>query len=251
MGRLDGKVVLISGGARGQGALEAELFVSEGAKVVFGDVLDQEGAAVEAKIKDAGGGATYVHLDVTSDDEWRRAVDLAESTYGKLNVLINNAGIAHGDPILETTDETWDRVMAINGKGVFLGTRAAIPAMQRAGGGSIINISSIAALIGQRHTGSAYAASKGMVRIFSKTTAIQYADDGIRCNSIHPGPTVTAMTAAITDNPEIMERRLREIPLRRLGRVEDVAFGALYLASDESSYITGIELIIDGGLTAQ
>ena len=251
MGRLDGKVALISGGARGQGALEAELFVSEGAKVVFGDVLDQEGAAVEAKIKDAGGDATYVHLDVTRDDEWRRAVDLAESTYGKLNVLINNAGIAHGDPILETTDETWDRVMAINGKGVFLGTRAAIPAMQRAGGGSIINISSIAALIGQRHTGSAYAASKGMVRIFSKTTAIQYADDGIRCNSIHPGPTVTAMTAAITDNPEVMERRLREIPLRRLGRVEDVAFGALYLASDESSYITGIELIIDGGLTAQ
>ena len=251
MGRLDGKVALISGGARGQGALEAELFVSEGAKVVFGDVLDQEGAAVEAKIKHAGGDATYVHLDVTRDDEWRRAVDLAESTYGKLNVLINNAGIAHGDPILETTDETWDRVMAINGKGVFLGTRAAIPAMQRAGGGSIINISSIAALIGQRHTGSAYAASKGMVRIFSKTTAIQYADDGIRCNSIHPGPTVTAMTAAITDNPEVMERRLREIPLGRLGRVEDVAFGALYLASDESSYITGIELIIDGGLTAQ
>ena len=251
MGRLDGKVALISGGARGQGALEAELFVSEGAKVVFGDVLDQEGAAVETKIKNAGGDATYVHLDVTRDDEWRRAVDLAESTYGKLNVLINNAGIAHGDPILETTDETWDRVMAINGKGVFLGTRAAIPAMQRAGGGSIINISSIAALIGQRHTGSAYAASKGMVRIFSKTTAIQYADDGIRCNSIHPGPTVTAMTAAITDNPEVMERRLREIPLRRLGRVEDIAFGALYLASDESSYITGIELIIDGGLTAQ
>ena len=251
MGRLDGKVALISGGARGQGALEAELFVSEGAKVVFGDVLDQEGAAVETKIKNAGGDATYVHLDVTRDDEWRRAVDLAESTYGKLNVLINNAGIAHGDPILETTDETWDRVMAINGKGVFLGTRAAIPAMQRAGGGSIINISSIAALIGQRHTGSAYAASKGIVRIFSKTTAIQYADDGIRCNSIHPGPTVTAMTAAITDNPEVMERRLREIPLRRLGRVEDVAFGALYLASDESSYITGIELIIDGGLTAQ
>ena len=251
MGRLDGKVALISGGARGQGALEAELFVSEGAKVVFGDVLDQEGAAVEAKIKNVGGDATYVHLDVTRDDEWRSAVDLAESTYGKLNVLINNAGIAHGDPILETTDETWDRVMAINGKGVFLGTRAAIPAMQRAGGGSIINISSIAALIGQRHTGAAYAASKGMVRIFSKTTAIQYADDGIRCNSIHPGPTVTAMTAAITDNPEVMERRLREIPLRRLGRVEDVAFGALYLASDESSYITGIELIIDGGLTAQ
>ena len=251
MGRLDGKVALISGGARGQGALEAELFVSEGAKVVFGDVLDPEGEAVEAKIKNVGGDATYVHLDVTRDDEWRRAVDLAESTYGKLDVLINNAGIAHGEPILETTDETWDRVMAINGKGVFLGTRAAIPAMQRAGGGSIINISSIAALIGQRHTGSAYAASKGMVRIFSKTTAIQYADDGIRCNSIHPGPTVTAMTAAITDNPEVMERRLREIPLRRLGRVEDVAFGALYLASDESSYITGIELIIDGGLTAQ
>ena len=251
MGRLDGKVILISGGARGQGALETELFVAEGAKVVFGDVLDEEGEAVERRITESGGEAVYVHLDVTSDADWEDAVHTAEGRFGRLDVLVNNAGIANADLIEDTTEELWDRIMAVNTKGVFLGTRKALPAMRRAGGGSIINVSSIAGILGRPLTGSAYSASKGAVRTFTKTTAIQHASEGIRCNSIHPGPVDTPMLSGISDNPEILRQRTDEVPLGRLGFSRDIAYGALYLASDESSWITGIELIIDGGITAK
>ena len=251
MGRLDGKVALISGGARGQGALEAELFAAEGASVVFGDLLDDEGRAVERRITEAGGAAVYVHLDVTSDSDWTQAVELAESSYGKLDVLVNNAGIANVEKIEETTEELWDRIMQVNTKGVFLGTRKVLPAMRRAGGGSIINVSSIAGILGRALTGSAYSASKGAVRTFTKTTAIQHASEHIRCNSIHPGPVDTPMLSGISDNPDILAARTEEVPLGRLGQSEDVAYGALYLASDESAWITGIELVIDGGITAQ
>ena len=251
MGRLDGKVVLISGGARGQGALEAELFTAEGASVVFGDVLDDEGQAVERRITEAGGTAIYVHLDVTSDSEWTEAVDLAESRFGKLDVLVNNAGIANAESIEQTTEELWDRIMEVNTKGVFLGTRKALPAMRRTGGGSIINVSSIAGILGRALTGSAYSASKGAVRTFTKTTAIQHASEHIRCNSIHPGPVDTPMLSGISDNPDILAARTEEVPLGRLGQSPDIAYGALYLASDESAWITGIELIIDGGITAK
>ena len=248
MGRLDGKVVLISGGARGQGALETEMFVAEGAKVVFGDLLDEEGEAVERRITESGGEAVYVHLDVTSDADWEDAVHTAEGRFGRLDVLVNNAGIANADLIEDTTEELWDRIMAVNTKGVFLGTRKALPAMRRAGGGSIINVSSIAGILGRPLTGSA---SKGAVRTFTKTTAIQHASEGIRCNSIHPGPVDTPMLSGISDNPEILRQRTDEVPLGRLGVSRDIAYGALYLASDESSWITGIELIIDGGITAK
>jgi cyclopentanol dehydrogenase len=251
MGRLDGKVALISGGARGQGALEAELFAAEGASVVFGDVLDDEGRQVERRITEAGGNAVYVHLDVTSDAEWADAVHTAEASFGKLDVLVNNAGIANADSIEDTTEDLWDRIMEVNSKGVFLGTRKALPAMRRAGGGSIINVSSIAGILGRALTGSAYSASKGAVRTFTKTTAIQHASEGIRCNSIHPGPVDTPMLSGISDNPEILRQRTDEVPLGRLGQSPDIAYGALYLASDESAWITGIELIIDGGITAQ
>ena len=251
MGRLDGKVVLISGGARGQGALEAELFTAEGASVVFGDVLDDEGRSVERRIADEGGEAVYVHLDVTSDSDWTAAVDLAESRFGKLDVLVNNAGIANAEKIEETSEELWDRIMEVNTKGVFLGTRKVLPAMRRAGGGSIINVSSIAGILGRALTGSAYSASKGAVRTFTKTTAIQHASENIRCNSIHPGPVDTPMLSGISDNPDILAARTEEVPLGRLGRSRDIAYGALYLASDESVWITGIELIIDGGITAK
>jgi len=251
MGRLDGKVALISGGARGQGAREVEVFASEGAKVVFGDILDHEGQAVEEKISSAGGEASYLHLDVTGDEDWQRAVDLAESRYGKLDILVNNAGIARSENVEDTTEELWERVMSINTTGVFLGTRKAIPAMRRAGGGSIINLSSVAGLVGRRWAGAAYSASKGAVRIFSKATAMQYAPDRIRCNSIHPGPIQTLMLGVTDDDPTLMATRLAEIPLGRIGTVDDVASGALFLASDESSWITGIELTIDGGVTAQ
>ena len=185
MGRLDGKVALISGGARGQGALEAELFVAEGASVVFGDVLDDEGRSVERRITEAGGEAVYVHLDVTSDDDWTAAVDTAEARFGKLDVLVNNAGIANDEKIEETSEELWERIMLVNAKGVFLGTRKALPAMRRAGGGSIINVSSIAGILGRALTGSAYSASKGAVRTFTKTTAIQHAS-GAHPLQLHP-----------------------------------------------------------------
>ena len=251
MGRLDGKVVLISGGARGQGALEAELFAAEGARVVFGDLLDDEGQVVERRITESGGEAVYVHLDVTSDADWEEAVHTAEGRFGKLDVLVNNAGIANADLIEDTSEELWDRIMQVNAKGVFLGTRKALPAMRRAGGGSIINISSIAGILGRALTGGAYSASKGAVRTFTKTTAIQHAAEKIRCNSIHPGPVDTPMLSGISDNPAILSQRTEEVPLGRLGQSEDIAYGALYLASDESAWITGIELIIDGGITAK
>ena len=251
MGRLDGKVILISGGARGQGALETELFIAEGAKVVFGDILDDEGRSVEQRITESGGEAVYTHLDVTSDSDWEAAVHLAVGRYGKLDVLVNNAGIANSDSIEDTSEELWDRIMQVNTKGVFLGTRKVLPAMRRAGGGSIINVSSIAGILGRPLTGSAYSASKGAVRTFTKTTAIQHASEGIRCNSIHPGPVDTPMLAGISDNPTVLAQRTDEVPLGRLGHSRDIAYGALYLASDESAWITGIELIIDGGITAK
>ena len=251
MGRLDGKVVLISGGARGQGALEAELFVAEGARVVFGDVLDDEGQSVERRIAESGGEAVYVHLDVTSDADWDDAVATAEGRFGRLDVLVNNAGIANNEKIEDTSEELWERIMLVNVKGVFLGTRKALPALRRAGGGSIINVSSIAGILGRPLTGGAYSASKGAVRTFTKTTAIQHASENIRCNSIHPGPVDTPMLAGIADDPVEMRQRTDEVPLGRLGVSRDIAYGALYLASDEAAWITGIELVIDGGITAK
>ena len=167
MGRLDGKVALISGGARGQGATETRLFVRESAKVVFGDILDAEGQKVEAELRAAGGEATYVHLDVTSERDWHAAVEMAVRQYGQLHVLVNNAGIIIRKSIEETSVEDWDRTQGINVKGVFLGTKYAIPAMRQAGGGSIINISSIAGLVGSTYGSAAYIASKGAVRLFT------------------------------------------------------------------------------------
>ena len=249
--RLEGKVALISGGARGQGAVEARMFAREGAKVVFGDLLDDQGRMVEAEILEMGGEATYVHLDVTSESDWAAAVATAVSRYGKLDVLVNNAGITIRKSVEDTTVEDWDRIMDINAKGVFLGTKHAIPAMRDAGGGSIVNISSIAGIVGSATTGSSYSATKGAVRLLTKSTAIQYASEGIRCNSVHPGLLETPMTEGILADPENREFRTSRIPLGRVGTSEDVAYGVLYLSSDESSFVTGSELVIDGGTTAQ
>jgi NAD(P)-dependent dehydrogenase (short-subunit alcohol dehydrogenase family) len=251
MGRLDGKVALISGGARGQGATEGRMFVREGAAVVLGDVLDDEGKKVEAEIRANGGKATYVHLDVTRDTDWSAAVATAEQAYGKLNVLVNNAGILFRASIENTTEADWDRIMAVNVKGVFLGTKAAIPAMRRAGGGSIINISSVAGLVGSPQNTAAYSATKGAVRIFTKSTAIQHAKDKIRSNSVHPGPIATDMIKDSLENKAAWEQRLRRLPMGRVGTAEEVAYGVIYLASEESSYMTGSELVIDGGTTAE
>ena len=246
--RLEGKVALISGGARGMGAEEALLFAREGAKVVIGDVLE-EGRDVAASIP--GGGAIFVRLDVTKEEDWRRAVSLAEEVYKRLDILVNNAGVSAVGGIEDTTVEEWDRVMAVNAKGVFLGTREAIPAMQRAGGGSIINISSQLGIVAMSESSPQYIASKGAVRLLTKSTAIQYAADGIRCNSVHPGPIVTPMTEFPRSDPAVQALMESRIPLGRYGEAIEVAYGVLYLASDESSFVTGSELVIDGGWVAQ
>ena len=251
MGRLEGKVALISGGSRGQGAVEAKLFAQEGARVVLGDILDEEGKRVEREITEMGCEAVYVHLDVTSEEDWAKAIATTETKFGKLDVLVNNAGVSIGKRGIEdTTVDHWDHIMEVNVKGVFLGTKCAIPAMRRAGGGSIINISSTAGIVAIGRS-AAYNATKGAVRVFSKATAIQHAKDRIRCNSVHPGPIDTPFLQDLMDNPVLLQERLKKVPLGRIGTPEDVAYGVLYLASDESSYVTGSELVIDGGSTAE
>ena len=252
MGKLDGKVALISGGARGQGAAEAQLFAREGAKVVFGDILDAEGKKVETAIRAERGEASYVHLDVTNETDWQNAVKLATGRHGRLDILVNNAAIVIPRVAIEDrTVAEWDRVMAVNAKGVFLGTKHAIPAMRQAGGGSIVNISSVAGIGQSLHQEPAYAASKGAIRIFTKVTASQHAKDGIRCNSVHPGPVDTEMFHSAFQDKDAMQRRLERVPLRRMGTVAEIVTAVLYLASDESSYMTGSELVIDGGALAQ
>jgi NAD(P)-dependent dehydrogenase (short-subunit alcohol dehydrogenase family) len=250
MPRLEGKVAIISGGARGQGAVEARMFAEEGASVVIGDILDDQGRQTEAELQELGYNVTYVHLDVTDESDWQSAVQTALSTYGKLDILLNNAGILIRKNIEETTVEDWDRIFAVNSKGVFLGTKAAIPAMRENGGGSIINISSTAGLVGSPNGSASYTATKGSVRLFTKSTAIQHARDGIRCNSIHPGPIETDMIADTLNDPENMALRMQRLPLGRVGKPSEIAYGAIYLASDESSFVTGSELVIDGGTTA-
>jgi NAD(P)-dependent dehydrogenase (short-subunit alcohol dehydrogenase family) len=249
--RLAGKVALISGGAQGMGAAEARLFAREGARVVIGDVLEAEARAVEADVRAKGGAAVFTRLDVTSEADWQQAVDVALRHFGTLNVLINNAGIGGAGRLEDTTVEAWDRVMDVNAKGVFLGSKAVIPAMRQAGGGSIVNISSQLGLVGMADSSPQYQASKGAVRLLTKLTALQYAKEGIRANSVHPGPILTPMTEKRRADPAIYERMVSRIPLGRYGEADEVAYGVLYLASDESAFVTGSELVIDGGWTAQ
>ena len=250
--RLEGKVAFISGGARGMGACEAQLFASEGARVAIGDVLEEEGRRLAAAIGESGGECLFLPLDVTSQSQWEGAIAAVASRFGRLDILVNNAGVGATNARVEETEEAdWDRVMDINAKGVFLGTRAAIPAMRKSGGGSIINISSQLGLVGVDNSSPQYQASKGAVRLFTKATAIQYAAEGIRANSVHPGPIETPMTEAGRADRARYEITVARIPLGRYGQPEDVANGVLFLASDESSFMTGSELVIDGGWTAQ
>ncbi len=245
--RLAGKVALVSGAASGMGRSEAEIFAREGAKVIVADVLEAEGKQVADKI---GAAARFVKLDVTSEAEWDAAVKAAVSAFGKLDVLVNNAGISGTiDPdMLSST--AWDRVMAVNAKGVFLGMKYAIPEMKKAGGGAIVNISSISGFVGQSGVHMAYNASKGAVRIMTKTAAVQHAADGIRVNSVHPGMLPPMRSSKGSADPEWRARMIRAVPMKREGRVEEVAHAVLFLASDEASYITGTELVVDGGFLA-
>ncbi|MCX4098500.1 glucose 1-dehydrogenase [Nocardia sp. alder85J] len=237
MGRVDGKVALISGGARGMGAAHAELLVAEGAKVVIGDVLDDEGKAVAEKL---GAAARYVHLDVTDPEQWQAAVADAVATYGRLNVLVNNAGIINGGPLQKFDLEKWRRIIDVNLTGTFLGMRAVVDAMTAAGGGSIINVSSIEGLRGAPWA-HGYVASKWAVRGLAKSAALELAPRGIRVNSLHPGLIRTPMTEQIPDD-------LVTIPLGRPAQPSEVATFVLFLASDEASYATGSEFVVDGGL---
>ena len=245
--RLQDKVAIITGAARGMGAAEARIFAKEGAKVVLGDIQVEDGQSVTQEINEAGGQAIFIEMDVSKQSDWQCAIDAAISNFGKINVLVNNAGIIERDSLEETTEETWDRIMAVNAKGVFLGTKAVIPHMREAGGGSIVNISSISGMISVGYP--AYNASKGAIRVFTKSAAVEYARDNIRVNSIHPGTIWTSMSTykrAFT-----REDRAKTIPMRRVGEPEEIAYPALFLASDESSYMTGSEVVIDGGATAQ
>jgi|TARA_B100000686_G_scaffold46512_1_gene49552 NAD(P)-dependent dehydrogenase (short-subunit alcohol dehydrogenase family) len=251
MGRLEGKAALISGGAQGQGESEVRLFAKEGARIVFGDILDAKGKKVEAEINEAGGVAKYVHLDVTDEKDWNSAAKLLSKLYGKLDILVNNAGIAMaGKNLEEVTREEWDRIQEVNSKGVFLGVKAALPYMKASGGGSIVNISSMAGIVGVPGI-SAYTASKGAVRLLTKSIAIEYGAHNIRCNSVHPGYIETEMISGLLANSEAMTNRLAITPLGIFATAHDVALSVLYLASDESRYVTGSELVIDGGITAQ
>ena len=252
MGRLDGKVAFISGGARGMGAEEARLFAQQGAKVAIGDIIEEDGRKVEAEINAAGGECLFVRLDVTSEANWQDAIAATVSRFGALHILVNNAGIGGvGGLVEDTSVEDWDRVMDINGKGVFLGTKAAIPEMQTAGGGSIINISSQLGIVATDNSSPQYHASKGAVRILTKSTAIQFAPDGIRANSVHPGPVNTAMTERRREDPEAFALMRSRIPLGRFAEPIEIANAVLYLASDESSFVTGSEVVVDGGWVAQ
>ena len=249
--RLENKVALISGGARGIGAAIARIFAQEGARTVIGDILEEEGRRTAAEITESGAECHFVRLDVTSETDWEQAAGAAITRFGRLDILVNNAGISARGTVEETSEADWTRTMDINVKGAFLGTRQVIPVMRAGGGGSIVNISSGAGIAPQPGTSGAYAASKGAVRIFSKATAVQYARDNIRCNSVHPGPVETTMLRATRPDASALEAMVGRVPLGRFGRPEEIAYGVLYLASDESSFVTGSELVIDGGRTAQ
>ena len=249
MDRLKSKVALISGGARGQGAAEARLFVSEGAKVVVGDVLDDLAASLAKELNANGRNALALHLDVTRSADWRNAVAACEREFGGLDVLINNAGIFNTSGLEETSEELWDAIVNINQKGVWMGMKEAVAAMRKRGGGSIINISSVAGLTGSSGS-TAYHGTKGAVRLLTKAAAVQYGRDGIRVNSVHPGLINTTMIDIIPkEQREFIVKNV--LPLGREGTPEDVAKLVLFLASDDSSYCTGSEFVVDGGLTAQ
>ena len=248
--RLAGKVALITGGASGMGQSEASLFAREGARVMVADVLDREGREVVAKIGVEGGQARFQKLDVTDEAEWRTAVATTVESFGGLDILVNNAGISGTFDSDTMSTSAWDRLMNVNAKGVFLGMKYAVPAMEKTGGGAIVNISSISGFAGQDRVHMAYNASKGAVRIMTKSAAVQYAPDGIRVNSVHPGFMPPMRTSKMSADPDWRAKMLGAVPMKREGRVDEVAYAVLFLASDEASYITGTEVVVDGGYLA-
>ena len=249
--RLEGKTAIVSGAGSGMGAAIAKLFAAEGAAVVVADIFEEGGQATVAEISEAGGTAQFLRTDVTADEDWQAAVQVAERDYGQLDVLVNNAGIsstAFEDPL---DVEGWDAIMGVNATGVYLGTRAAIPALRRAGGGSIVNMSSILGFVGADGGHPAYSASKGAVRLLTKATATRYGPEGIRANSVHPGFMPPMRSGSQSGSVDRRREAIEATPLRRTGEVIEVANGVLFLASDEASFVTGTELVIDGGYIAR
>jgi NAD(P)-dependent dehydrogenase (short-subunit alcohol dehydrogenase family) len=252
MGRLEGKVAVITGAGSGIGRVAATLFAAEGAKVVVADVVADQAESTVAEITGAGGTATAVTVDVSDEGQVDAMVAAAVSAYGGLHVLFNNAGIFPDDDggVLDTPPSTWDKVMDVNLKGVWLGCRAAVPAMLESGGGSIVNVASFVALMGAATAQIAYTASKGGVLSLTRELAVEYARKGIRANSICPGPIETPLLAELLADPARRQRRLVHIPIGRFGRPEEIARAALFLASDDASFVTGSALVVDGGITA-
>ena len=255
--RLEGKVALLTGAATGvKGGLmgfagaSAWRFVEEGARVVVTDVDEKLGDKTAAQIRAEGGDATFRRLDVTQESDWTDVVGAVVSLHGRLDILVNSAGTTARHDVEHTTLEAWEGQMAVHATGSFLGIKHCVPEMRKAGAGSIVNLSSIAGITGST-TSTAYHAAKGAVRLLTKSAAIQYAAEGIRVNSVHPGYADTPLTARIFSDPDVLAGRLATVPMGRLATADDVASGILYLASDESSYVTGTELVIDGGAIAQ
>jgi NAD(P)-dependent dehydrogenase (short-subunit alcohol dehydrogenase family) len=246
--RLKDKVAIITGGAHGMGACEARLFADHGAKVVIADVMEREGDAVAADIRAGQAQARFVHADVTSEADWHRLIEAAVAAFGRLDILVNNAGISGSSVGDHDGLEGWQRLLAVNATSVFLGTKLAAPVMARTGGGSIVNISSIMGIVGGPEGHPAYHASKAAVRNYTKAAACRYGPQGIRVNSVHPGYLPPMLNAT---NAGSRQAKIERTPLRRLGEPIDVAYGVLYLASDEASFVTGAELTIDGGYIAQ
>jgi NAD(P)-dependent dehydrogenase (short-subunit alcohol dehydrogenase family) len=244
--RLEGKVAIVSGAASGMGAATARRFAKEGAKVVIADMLEEDGGKIAAEITRANGMAEFMRLDVTNEADWKSVVDATVQKYGKVDILVNNAGIS-GSAVSDMLDtDAWDKLMAVNARGVFLGTKHAVQAMKKSGGGSIVNLSSISGNTGQTMTHMGYNA----VRTLTKSTAVQFGRDGIRANSVHPGLMPPMRTSGATADPAVRAKMLQGVPLRRAGEVDEVANAILFLASDEASYITGAELYVDGGYLA-
>jgi NAD(P)-dependent dehydrogenase (short-subunit alcohol dehydrogenase family) len=250
--RLENKVALITGGGSGIGRETAHLFAREGAAIVVVDINDDGGAETVEMIRSSGGRAVYAHADVSKSAECAAMVRTAEESFGALHILFNNAGIMHSrdDDAVNTEEEVWDLTMAINLKGVYLGCKHGIPAIRRAGGGSVINTASFVALIGAATPQLAYTASKGGVLALTRELAVIHAREGIRVNALCPGPLRTELLMKFLDTEAKRQRRLVHIPMGRFGEAREMAFAALYLASDESSYVTGSEFVVDGGITA-
>ena len=249
MGRVSGKVALVTGGSMGMGESHCKLLAREGAKVIVTDVAVDAGEAVAKAILDAGGEAMFLHHDVASEADWMAVVDKAVGAFGKIDILVNNAGIVVFKPNNETTTAEWDRVMSVNSTGVFLGCKHIVPAMKKAGGGSIVNISSISGMVGMVSQ-AAYQASKGAVRMLTKSCAVDYAQYNIRVNAVHPGAVRTPIINVLGDDTSMIDALVATTIMKRMADPIELSYAVLLLASDESSYMTGSELVVDGGWTA-